>query len=111
MAKNPEWFDQMRARGICYICQRAMADDDPRRAHTECLRAQNQGRTYADIRQAPPELRPVMRLICFFCGKSVSTEVPDDVTLRAVCICPECIPRTIRKDAPPSILTPPEERS
>jgi hypothetical protein len=46
-----------------------------------------------------------MRLFCFFCGKSVSTEVSDDTILRAVCVCPECIPRTIREDTV-SILTP-----
>lgn len=32
-----------------------------------------------------------MRLFCWVCGKSVSTEVPDDTVLRAICICPECI--------------------
>jgi hypothetical protein len=46
-----------------------------------------------------------MRLICFMCGKSVSTEVPDETILRAVCVCPECIPRSIREDAT-TILTP-----
>jgi hypothetical protein len=47
-----------------------------------------------------------MRLFCFFCGKSVSTEVPDDTILRAVCVCPECIPHAIREDAQ-SILSRP----
>jgi hypothetical protein len=46
-----------------------------------------------------------MRLICFFCGKSVSTEVSKDTILRAVCVCPECVPRVIREDAT-TILTP-----
>ena len=32
-----------------------------------------------------------MRLTCFECGKSVSTEVPDDTTVRAWLICPECV--------------------
>jgi hypothetical protein len=32
-----------------------------------------------------------MRLHCHDCGKSVSTEVPDDTILRAVAICPECV--------------------
>jgi hypothetical protein len=50
-----------------------------------------------------------MRLFCFFCGKSVSTEVPDETILRAVCVCPECIPRTLREDVS-SILTPKDER-
>ena len=32
-----------------------------------------------------------MRLRCYECGKSVSTEVPDDTVVRAVLTCPECI--------------------
>lgn len=32
-----------------------------------------------------------MRYHCYFCGKSVSNEVPDDTVIRAVLICPECI--------------------
>jgi hypothetical protein len=32
-----------------------------------------------------------MRLWCWFCGKSVSNEVPEDTVVRAVAICPECI--------------------
>lgn len=40
-----------------------------------------------------------MRLICYGCGKSVSTEVPDDTIVRAVLVCPECVPRMIREDA------------
>lgn len=32
-----------------------------------------------------------MRINCYFCGKSVSTEVPDETVLRAVAVCPECI--------------------
>lgn len=32
-----------------------------------------------------------MRLYCTFCGKSVSTEVPDQTIVRAVFACPECI--------------------
>jgi hypothetical protein len=39
-----------------------------------------------------------MRLCCFFCGKSVSTEVHDDTILRALCVCPECIPSKMRDD-------------
>lgn len=46
-----------------------------------------------------------MRLVCFFCGKSVSTELPEDMILRALCVCPECVPRAIRKHAT-SILHP-----
>ena len=32
-----------------------------------------------------------MRLWCWFCHKSVSTELPSDTIVRAVCVCPECI--------------------
>ena len=32
-----------------------------------------------------------MRIYCYFCGKSVSTEVPDETVLRALAVCPECI--------------------
>jgi len=32
-----------------------------------------------------------MRLQCYFCGKSVSNEVPQDTVIRAVLVCPECI--------------------
>lgn len=60
MGANPHWFDQIRARGLCYICRRPMADDDPRRYHTECGIEAGRGRRrrYADIRRVPPPLRP-----------------------------------------------------
>jgi DNA-directed RNA polymerase subunit RPC12/RpoP len=32
-----------------------------------------------------------MRYPCSFCGKSVSSELPDDAVLRAILVCPECI--------------------
>ena len=32
-----------------------------------------------------------MRLFCWICKKSVSNELPEDTTLRAICLCPECI--------------------
>ena len=32
-----------------------------------------------------------MRLKCYYCYKSVSTEVPDDTIVRALLVCPECI--------------------
>lgn len=32
-----------------------------------------------------------MRLRCYNCTKSVSNEVPDDTTVRALILCPECI--------------------
>jgi hypothetical protein len=39
-----------------------------------------------------------MRLICFICGKSVSTDVDADTIVRAILVCPECMPTTIRDD-------------
>jgi hypothetical protein len=42
----------------------------------------------------------MIRLCCFFCGKSISTEVPNDTIVRAICVCPECVPAVIRDDAP-----------
>jgi hypothetical protein len=41
-----------------------------------------------------------IRLICFGCGKAVSTEVPGATIVRAVLICPECVPQMLREDAP-----------
>lgn len=32
-----------------------------------------------------------MRLPCYECGKSVSSEVPEDTVVRAALFCPECI--------------------
>ena len=32
-----------------------------------------------------------MRLQCYFCGKSVSTNAHKDLIVRAILICPECI--------------------
>lgn len=51
MGSNPYWYDQMRARGICYICKTKMSDDDPRRAHTECLTLESKGLTYKRVRE------------------------------------------------------------
>jgi hypothetical protein len=51
-----------------------------------------------------------MRLFCFMCGKSVSTEVPDETILRAICVCPECIPRSMNVQVR-SILTPKDDES
>lgn len=39
-----------------------------------------------------------MRLFCWYCKKSVSTELPEDTVFRAVAICPECIERGVLKD-------------
>lgn len=32
-----------------------------------------------------------MRYICWFCKKSVTSELPDDSVIRAILVCPECI--------------------
>lgn len=32
-----------------------------------------------------------MRYPCFLCGKSVTSELPDDSVIRACLVCPECI--------------------
>ena len=32
-----------------------------------------------------------MRGRCWFCQKSVTSELPDEAVLRAILICPECI--------------------
>lgn len=32
-----------------------------------------------------------MRYHCYFCGKSVTTEMAHDSVIRAILVCPECI--------------------
>jgi DNA-directed RNA polymerase subunit RPC12/RpoP len=32
-----------------------------------------------------------MRYHCQFCGKSVTSELPDDSVIRSILVCPECI--------------------
>lgn len=32
-----------------------------------------------------------MRYHCYICGKSVTTELPNDSVIRAILVCPECI--------------------
>jgi len=32
-----------------------------------------------------------MRYFCWFCSKSVTSELPNDSVIRAILICPECI--------------------
>lgn len=59
MATNPQWFVQQRARGICYVCQRAMDDTDPRLVHLECARLLNRGWRVSDVRAHPPTIGPV----------------------------------------------------
>jgi hypothetical protein len=35
----------------------------------------------------------MMRYFCYFCGKSVTSELPDDAVIRSILCCPECIER------------------
>lgn len=35
-----------------------------------------------------------MKLFCWYCHKSVSTELPDDTLFRAIAVCPECIEKS-----------------
>jgi hypothetical protein len=51
MGRNAYWFQQQRARGVCYICRRPMDDADPRQAHRDCYRLQSQGKTSQQIRR------------------------------------------------------------
>ncbi len=40
----------------------------------------------------PPRPRAwAVRLPCFYCSKSVSSELPEEAVVRAICVCPECI--------------------
>ena len=32
-----------------------------------------------------------MRYYCYICGKSVTSEIPENLVIRAVLVCPECI--------------------
>jgi DNA-directed RNA polymerase subunit RPC12/RpoP len=32
-----------------------------------------------------------MRYHCHFCGKSVTSELPNDAVIRAALVCPECL--------------------
>ena len=58
-----EWYATVRARGICWICRRAMLDEDPRLAHAECTLARAKRRA-ADVRANPPvlgQLKPYVK--------------------------------------------------
>jgi len=35
-----------------------------------------------------------MRLFCWYCHESVSSELPDNAIFRAIAVCPECIARS-----------------
>lgn len=32
-----------------------------------------------------------MRYVCHFCGKSVTSSLPNDTVIRALMVCPECM--------------------
>ena len=61
MGSNPEWFAQIRARGLCHLCRRPMPDDNPRLAHRECYHLQWRGWSFAEIRHNPPLLTQINR--------------------------------------------------
>lgn len=46
-----------------------------------------------------------MRLFCWYCKKSVSSELGDDAVFRAIAICPECIENDVVQDMPRSLTT------
>jgi hypothetical protein len=39
--QNRSWYYKIRARGICYLCKKPIADDIPTLAHPECNKKQN----------------------------------------------------------------------
>lgn len=49
-----------------------------------------------------------MRYRCYFCTKSVTSELPDDTVIRALLICPECIAegKVLLKDDNPNTEVP-----
>lgn len=51
MGRNPGWFAQQRAKGICYICKQKMSDDDPNWAHRQCRNLLNQRKTYKEVQE------------------------------------------------------------
>lgn len=38
-----------------------------------------------------PENSSMVRLLCYFCGKSVSTPADKETVIRALLVCPECV--------------------
>ena len=53
MARNPDYYHQIRARGCCVLCRRRfIRADDQRWAHTFCTRMKSGGFTEREIRQA-----------------------------------------------------------
>lgn len=63
-------------------------DDDELQAQFEEFVARAR-RAQASVDQLLP--RKTMRYICYFCHKSVTSELPDDAVIRAILVCPECI--------------------
>jgi DNA-directed RNA polymerase subunit RPC12/RpoP len=43
------------------------------------------------VRRRNADERDAMRYHCQFCGKSVTSELPDDSVIRSILVCPECI--------------------
>lgn len=50
MGKNPDYYSQIRACGVCSLCRQPMPDDDPRLAHRECRRLIASGLRESEIR-------------------------------------------------------------
>lgn len=50
-----------------------------------------------------------MRHPCYGCGKSVTSEMPDDSVIRAVLICPECMPAWLKDDVKSPLIADDEE--
>jgi hypothetical protein len=46
-----------------------------------------------------------MRLWCWYCHKSVSSELADDTLFRAIAVCPECIEKSPEAANHPLLLT------
>lgn len=53
MAKNPDYFAQIRARGICTICRQPMPDTDLQLAHSLCNGLVAAGASHREIRALP----------------------------------------------------------
>ncbi len=46
-----------------------------------------------------------MRLWCWYCHKSVSSELPNNTLFRAIAVCPECIAKSSEADNHPLTAT------
>ena len=45
-----------------------------------------------------------MRLWCWYCHKSVSSELPNGSTFRAIAVCPECLPNSEEAKCHPQLI-------